>query len=153
MIEEVSMPKAIIIFETRKGSTELIAEAIQDGLTQSGVDVQLKRISEVDTAELANYNGVILGSPTYHKDMMQSMKTFLFKLEQSNLKGKVGAAFGAWGWSGEAVEMISDTMDHILGMDMVKPKAKLVGTAEGVGRLDYREFGQKVAERIKSQGK
>jgi flavorubredoxin len=146
------MPKAIIIFETRKGNTELIAEAIQEGMKQSGVDVQLKRISEVNIAELADYTGIILGSPTYHKDMMQSMKTFLFKLEQSNLKGKVGAAFGAYGWSGEAVEMISDTMNHLLGMDMVIPKVKLVGTAEGIGRGYYKEFGQKITEKIKAHG-
>jgi flavodoxin I len=112
-VVEVEMVNAIIIYETRKGVTKLIAEAIQEGMEQSGVEVLLKRISEVDLVELADYGGVILGSPTYHKDMVQTMKTFLFKLEQSNLKGKVGASFGAYGWSGEAVEMISETMKHI----------------------------------------
>ena len=46
------MSKAFIIYETRKGSTELLAEAIQEGMEQAGVEVKLKRISEADVAEL-----------------------------------------------------------------------------------------------------
>jgi flavorubredoxin len=145
------MPKAIIIYETRKGSTEVLAEAIREGLEQSGVEVLLQRISEVDVAELADYACVVLGSPTYNKDMVQAMKTFLFKLEQSDLKGKVGASFGAYGWSGEAVEMISNTMQHIFGMDVLVPKDKLSGTANEFGRGQYREFGRKIAEKIKAK--
>ena len=147
------MPKAIIIYETRKGKTKLIAEAIQEGMEQSGVEVLLKRISDVDVGELADYTCVVLGSPTYHKDMMQTMKTFLFKLEQSNLKGKIGAAFGAYGWSGEAVEMISETMKHIFGMDVLEPKDKLVGTPNEFGQGQYREFGRKIADKIREHGK
>lgn len=147
------MPKAIIIYETRKGSTESLAGAIREGMEQSGIEVLLKRISEVDTAELASCSCVVLGSPTYHKDMMQSMKTFLFKLEQVNLQGKVGASFGAYGWSGEAVEMLSGTMKHIFGMDVLEPAQKLEGTANDFGRGQHKELGRKIAEKIKVHGK
>ena len=112
-----------------------------------------KRIYEVDVAELPGFDAIILGSPTYNKDMIQNMKTFLFKLEQSNLKGKIGASFGAYGWSGEAVGMISDTMQHIFNMNMVVPEYKLGGTAAGVGQSQYEAFGQIIAEKIKKQGK
>jgi flavorubredoxin len=152
-MKEIKMPKAIIIYETRKGSTQMLAEAIQEGMEQSGVEVSLKRTNEVDAVELAYYRCVIIGSPTYHKDMIQTMKTFLFKLEQSNLKGKIGAAFGAYGWSGEAVGMISDTMKHIFGMDVLEPKDKLSGTADEFGKGQCREFGRKIAEKIKEQSK
>jgi flavorubredoxin len=143
--------KAILIYETRKGNTKLLAEAIREGMEQSGVEVLLKRIYEVNIAEVADYPCMVLGSPTYHKDMIESMKTFLFKLEQANLKGKVGAAFGAYGWSGEAVGMISDTMKHVLGMDVLEPKAKLEGKADEFGQGQYREFGRKIAEKIKER--
>jgi flavorubredoxin len=152
-MREVDMPKAIIIYETRKGSTELLAEAIRVGLEQSGVEVLLKRISEVNINELADYPCMVLGSPTYHKDMIETMKTFLFKLDQANLKGKIGASFGAYGWSGEAVEMLSGTMKHIFGMDVLEPKDKLSGTANEFGRGQYKEFGRKIAEKIKEPGK
>ena len=141
------MPKAIIIYETRTGSTKSLAEAIREGMKLSGLETTLKTTNEVELLELANYEGVVLGAPTYHKDMIGTMKTFLFKLEQANLKGKIGAAFGAWGWSGEAVEMIGETMKHIYGMDVVEPRGRLMGKTSGAGQ--YKEFGKKIAEKIK----
>ena len=41
------------------------------------------------------------------------------------MKGKVGGAFGAYGWSGEATEKIYDIMKNIFGMDMVESFLKL----------------------------
>lgn len=147
------MPKAIIIYETRKGSTQLMAETIQESLIQAGVKTTLKRISEVEIAELKDYAGVILGSPTYTKDMMGTMKTFLFRLEKADLKGKIGASFGAYGWSGEAVEMIRDTMKHIFGMEVIEPAVKLAGNVDGVGKAEYQALGKNIADKIKAKKK
>jgi flavorubredoxin len=147
------MPKAIIIYETRKGSTLLIAEAILEGMKEAGLKAPVKKINEVEAADLAKYDCIVLGAPTYNKDMMQTMKPFLFKLEQIDLKGKTGASFGAYGWSGEAVGMLSETMKHIYGMDVLDPKEKLPGTSSGVGAAQYRDFGKKIAEKVKSKGK
>jgi flavorubredoxin len=145
------MPKAIIIYETRSGNTKMMAEAIQAGLQQSGIEVLLKTINDVDLAEIAGCEGVVLGAPTYHKDLIPTMKTFLFKLEKTDLKGKVGAAFGAWGWSGEGVGMISDTMKHIYGMDVLEQEEKLMGTAKGPGQSVYRSLGREIADKIKAK--
>jgi flavorubredoxin len=150
-IKEDKMPKAIIIYETRTGNTKTLADAIQEGMVQSGVDVVMKRINDVDVAELADYDGVILGAPTYHKDIIPTMKTFLFKLEQAKLKGKTGASFGAYGWSGESVGMLGETMTHIYGMNVLEPRTRLMGKASGPGQ--YREFGKQIAEKIKGKGK
>jgi flavorubredoxin len=145
------MQKAIIIYETRTGNTKQLAEILQESMKQSGVEVVLKKIDDVDVNELSGYAGVILGSPTYHKDMIGTMKTFLFKLEKVDLKGKIGAAFGAWGWSGEAVEMLSETMNNIYGMDIVEPRGRLLGNTGAAGQ--HRDFGKKIAEKIKEREK
>ena len=65
------------------------------------------------------YPGNREGSATYHGEMMESMKTLLFLAEKAALQGKVGAAFGAFGWSGEAPERIFNTMLNIYQMKMV----------------------------------
>jgi flavodoxin I len=151
--KEVEVPKALIIYETRKGNTQLMAEIIQESMIESGVDVTAKRISEVDLAELADCAGIILGSPTYNKDMIGTMKTFLFRLEKVNLKGKVGASFGAYGWSGEAVGMLRETMVHIYGMDVLEPAVKLAGNAGGADKAQYQDLGKKIAQKIKERVK
>ena len=143
------MSKAIIIYDTRSGNTRMMAEAIQEGMKESGVEVLLKRTAEASADDLADIDAVVLGSPTYHHDMISSMKTFLFAMEKVELKGKVGAAFGSYGWSGESVQMISDTMKHIFGMDVMEPGLKLAGRLSGSSLERGKEFGKKIADKIK----
>lgn len=79
---------------------------------------------------------------------MQAMKTMLFLAEKANLAGKVGGAFGAYGWSGEAPERIYETMKNIFQMQMVPSALRLTkptSTADAQAAQAYgREIGQKV---------
>ncbi len=143
------MPKAIIIFETRSGNTEFLARAIKGGIEQSGVEVLAKRSSDVNIGELSDIECVILGAPTYSHQLFHRMETFLFELEKANLKGKIGAAFGAYGWSGESIPRISEVMKNIFGMEIVQPDAALSGRSDQVSLERYTEFGKKIAGRIK----
>ena len=141
------MSKAIIIYETRTGNTQTIAKAVQEGMKDVGVEVLLKRTAEATADDLADADAVVLGAPTYHHDLISPMKTFLFKMEKADLKGKVGAAFGSYRWSGESVQMMSDTMKHIFGMDLMEPGLKLTGRPSGSSLKKGKEFGRKIAEK------
>ena len=147
------MSKAIIIYETRSGNTQIIAKAIQEGMKEAGIEVLSKRTAEVTADELADIDAVILGAPTYHHDPISPMKTFLLEMEKANLKGKIGAAFGSYGWSGESVQMMSDTMKHTFGMDVTEPGLKLAGRPSGSSLEKGKEFGRKIAEKIKEYKK
>ena len=147
------MSKAIIIYETRTGNTQTIAKAIQDGIKEARVEVLLTRTAEATADDLADADAVILGAPTYHHDLFSLMKTFLFKMEKANLKGKIGAAFGSYGWSGESVQMMSDTMKHIFRMNVMEPGLKLTGRPSGSSLEKGKEFGRKIAEKIKEYKK
>jgi len=147
------MPKAIVIYETRTGNTQIIAKAIQGAMKEAGVEVLSKRIAETTADDLADVDAVVLGAPTYNHDLFSPMKTFLFKMEKQDLKGKIGAAFGSYGWSGESVQMMSDTMKHIFGMKVMEPGLKLVGRPSGSSLEQGKEFGRKIAERIEEYKK
>ena len=142
------MAKAIVIYETTYGYTETMAKAIENGLKEAGVEVELKKVMAVNTDELKDFDAVVLGCPTYHHDMIGTMKTFLFKMKNAELKGKIGAVFGSYGWSGESVEMMSDTMKHIFEMDVVEPGLKMKGTEVVTGEKECKEFGKKIAAKI-----
>jgi flavodoxin short chain len=150
--EGVKMSKAIIIYETRTGNTQIIAEAIQEGIKKAGVEVLSKRIAEVKADDLAGINAVVLGAPTHHHDLISPMKTFLFEMEKADLKGKVGAAFSSYGWSGESVQMMSNTMKHIFGMDVMEPGLKIKRRPSENSLGQGKEFGKKIAEKIKGGG-
>ena len=114
------MGKVLIVYCTRAGGTKKIAEAIGEGIRFEGAEASVVNVTGIrKETELDGYDGYLFGSPTYHGEMMQGMKTMLFLAEKANLDGKVGGSFGAFGWSGEAPGRIFDTMKHILKMDMV----------------------------------
>jgi len=114
------MGNAIVVFSTRTGETESIAELIAEGIRFEGGEAKVLNVTEVKKeADLEGYDAYLFGSATYHGEMMQGMKTMLFLAEKADLKGKVGGSFGAFGWSGEASGRIYDTMKHILEMEMV----------------------------------
>lgn len=146
------MSQAIIIYETRTGNTRIIAEAIQEGMKKAGVEVLSKRTAEVKAGDLAGVAAVILGAPTYHHDLISSMKTFLFEMEKADLKGKIGVAFGSYGWSGESVQIMGDTMKHIFGMEVMEPGLKIQRRPSGSSLEQSKEFGKKIAEKIKRGG-
>ena len=90
-----------------QGDTKNIAERIAEGVRFEGVEAELADVSTIKKeSDLNGYDGYVFGSPTYHGDMLQPMKTFLFLAEKAELEGKAGGAFGAFGWSGEALDRI-----------------------------------------------
>lgn len=113
------MKKVMIAYFSRTGVTEKMAQYIGEGVRMSGNEVELVSISKINNeAEIIGYDGYILGCPTYHKDMTNNMKQFLFLGERANLVGKIGGAFGSHTHSGESAPMIFETMQHVFKMDM-----------------------------------
>ena len=147
------MPKAIIIYDTRSGNTGAMAKAIEEGMREAGVEALSKRVTSAKAGDLANADAVILGAPTYHHDLIPSMKTFLFEMEKADLKGKIGTAFGSYGWSGESVQMMTDTMKHIFGMNVIEPGLKILRRPSESGLKQCKEFRRKIAEKIKESKK
>lgn len=143
------MPKVLIVYASRTGESERIAELIGEGLRISGVEAAVKNVKDVKKAEdLAGYDGYVFGSSTYHGEMMEKMKTLLFLCEQAELKGKAGAAFGAFGWSGEAPGRIFDTMENIFRMDMVGGPLMLKSASLGGGISMAQEYGKEIAKKL-----
>ena len=143
------MAKALIIYATRAGETQRIGDLIAEGLRLSGIEAAVKDVKDIKKeADLEGYDAVILGSATYHGDMMQGMKTLLFLAEKAGLEGKVGAAFGAFGWSGEAPDRIFNTMKNIFKMDMVGDPLRLKSSALGGGIKMAQDYGREIAKKL-----
>ena len=147
------MSQAIIIYDTRSGNTGMIAKAVEEGMKKAGIEVLSKRTANAKADDLAGIDAVVLGAPTYHHDLISSMKTFLFEMEKADLKGKVGAAFGSYGWSGESVQMMTDTMKHIFEMNVIEPGLKILRRPSESGLKQCQEFGRTIAEKIKEARK
>jgi flavorubredoxin len=143
------MPKALVIYATRSGQTKKIAHFVAEGIKLSGVAATVLVAAEIKReADLEGYDALVIGSPTYHSEMMQSVKTLLAVAEKASLQGKIGGAFGAYGWSGEAPDQIFDAMKNILKMNMVNGSLKLKSALIVDGEQTARDYGCDIANRI-----
>lgn len=141
------MGKALIVCATRSGETEKIGNLVAEGIRLAGHEAEVKRSAEIKSEEdLKGYQAVVLGSATYHGDMIQGMKTLLFMAEKAELEGIVAGAFGAFGWSGEAPDRIYDTMKHIFNMKMVSGPLRLKSSTIGGGISMAQDYGREVAK-------
>ena len=102
--------------------------------------------------DFEGYDGYLFGCPTYHKDMTENFKTFLFLAQKGNLADKAGGAFGSSTHTGEAPKLIFDTMEFVFNMKMTSLgpfdlREKLVTADEGMracqayGRALGKELG------------
>ena len=144
------MKTILVAYASRTGTTGKMAEFIAEGVRFTGHSAEVKKIADIqDEKGLTGYDGYVFGCPTYHKDITQGMKTFLFIAEKANLVGKMGGAFGSSTHSGESSQMVYDTMQFVFKMDMVSLGAlslreSVVNGAEG--RRACQDYGKVVGQ-------
>jgi flavorubredoxin len=107
--------KAVIIYDTMWQSTEKMAFAIADGLAQEGIDVKLLNLklnhrSDIMT-EVLDARAIILGSSTINNGILPSMADVLCYMKGLRPADKIGFAFGSYGWSGEAVKLMTEALE------------------------------------------
>ena len=99
--------KVLIVYDSRTGNTEKMADAIAEGAKDTGAEVAVKKIGEpFPLTLLADYDGVAFGSPTRYADVTNEMKDFLghvesyVKLGKMKMKGRKAGVFGSYGYDG-----------------------------------------------------
>jgi len=87
-----------------------MVEAIAEGAkTVQGAEVELNY--HINSERLSDFDAIVVGIPTYHHDMTVDMKNLFEEaaVKKVSLKGKIGAAFGSYGWSGEAPRLVFES--------------------------------------------
>ena len=106
--------KAVVIYDTMWESTRMMAKAIAEGLHEEGIeykmlDLQVNHRSDVMT-DVLEASALVLGSSTLNNGMLPRMADFLMYMRGLRPTNKIGATFGSYGWSGEAVKMMNDIL-------------------------------------------
>ena len=108
---------ALIIYDTMWHSTEMMAKAVADGLQEEGIgykliNLQVNHRSDVMT-DVLEASAIILGCSTLNNGMLPRMAGFLMYMRGLRPTNKIGAAFGSYGWSGEAVKLMNTAMKEM----------------------------------------
>ncbi len=143
------MPKILILYYSRTGNTEKMAYAVAEGArTVQGVEVELTY--HISPERLEDFDAVVVGVPTYHHDMTIDIKNLWEEaaVKNINLKGKIGAAFGSYGWSGEAPRLVLEIIKNRFEMQVFEPPLLIKYAPDQNGLDKCKEFGRKIAERL-----
>lgn len=82
--------KTIVLYDSRFGNTQKIAEAIGKGI---GNDTSVKKVSEVTPEEVSSLDVLVVGTPVHGGRASQDMQAFLKKMKSDSLKGVKVATF------------------------------------------------------------
>ena len=149
--------KVLLAYISAYGYTAGMAESIRTGLQETGnIEVEMADIENMLLGELeeklVKADAVIIGSPTFNQNTLLPVYKFFSIVNPIRDKGKLAAAFGSYGWSGEAVKLIEDHLSNL------KFKIALKGLGEKFnpynGKAEkFREFGREFAKKlVESQG-
>lgn len=112
--QDYSEGYAVIIYDTMYDSTRTMAEFIAEGLERQGVAYKLFNVGVTDPSDLLTEifksKGVIIGSCTVNNTVLRATAALLEEIKGHKFKGKLGAGFGSFGWSGESPRMISSSL-------------------------------------------
>ncbi len=109
--------EALVIYDTMWNSTEKMGLAIAQGLDEEGIKTKVLNLrythySDVIT-DVLEAKAVILGSSTLNNGMLPRMVSFIMYMKGLKPLNKIGASFGSFGWSGEAVKMMNEIMESL----------------------------------------
>jgi NADH oxidase (H2O-forming) len=140
----------LIGYVSAYGYTQTIAEALYKRLSQNqSLDVDLIDLSEYELDALKdrieNADGILIGSPTFNQDALKPVWDALSVVCPINVRGRLAAAFGSFGWSGEAVKLIEDRMTG-LKFKVVESGLRFNFTPSDMDLQVTEEFADKFAE-------
>ncbi|MBU0733945.1 MAG: flavodoxin domain-containing protein [Proteobacteria bacterium] len=143
--------KAVVVYDTMWHSTETMAEAIVDALGEQGVDARPLHLrtnhrSDIIT-EVLDAGAVIIGSPTLNNGLFPTVSDFLTYMKGLRPRDKIGAAFGSYGWSGEAVNLIIKELEQ-MDFNVIESGVRLQYVPDDKGLAACHELGKKIAEAL-----
>jgi flavorubredoxin len=143
--------KAVVVYDTMWHSTEKMAEAIVAGLAEKGVyakPMHLRACHRSDViTEIVDAGAVIVGSPTLNNGLFPTVSDFLTYMKGLKPKNKIAAAFGSYGWSGEAVKLISKQLEE-MKFELVDPGLKVQYVPDDQGIDACCQLGRKIGQAL-----
>lgn len=110
--------RVLIAYVSAYGYTKRMAMQLMEGLKRAGdVEVDLLDIENILLGDLeeavAKADGILVGSPTINQNTLLPIYKLFAVINPIRDKGKPAAAFGSYGWSGEAVGLIENHLKNM----------------------------------------
>ena len=141
--------KVLLLTLSPHGNTRDMAHFVRAGLESRGLEVAERAIIDVPPQELRTLleetDALVVATPTINRDAPPPVWQALSLLSSVTPRGKVGAVFGSYGWSGEAVKLVEDRLTG-LKYKLAAPGILFRFKPTVDDQQACRTFGEKIAD-------
>jgi NADH oxidase (H2O-forming) len=150
VLEENRM-NILIAYVSAYGYTKEAAHLIAEGILETeGITVDITDIENIPAEELESKiimaDGLLIGSPTINQNTLLPVYTLFALINPIRDKGKLGGAFGSYGWSGESPNIIIENF-RMLKLKVFEETGAFKFSPGDNKKEFLREFGRKYAKK------
>lgn len=149
-----TLDKAVIVYDSMWHSTQHMAEAIAEGLTEAGVTAFPMSLKHTDRSEVMtevlDAAAIVAGSPTLNNNVFPTVMDMLTYMKGLKPRNRIGAAFGSYGWSGESAGQIQHLLEE-MKCDLPAAPLKIQYVPDADGLEQCREFGRTIGRSVKNR--
>jgi flavorubredoxin len=152
-----SSGQVLITYISAYGYTKLMAEAIGRGILKAGdIKVEITDIEHINLGELESKitlsGGILVGSPTFNQNTLSPVYRLFSVINPIRDRGKYAAAFGSYGWSGEAVPLIENHLKN-LKLNIIQPGLAAKFRPNKIQTEGLELFGENFGRQFLAKGK
>jgi len=155
-VNGLATKRLLVVYYTGTGNTKRMAEEIGKGAEQLGVNVQVKSVEECELSDLAEADGIVMGSPTYFSNVAWQVKKLIDESitlyrKEHQLRDKVGGCFTSAGTrrdGKDCVRMLELTLGFHHKLKIVGGIIRVSGDKEDEVSKMCQEYGTKIAKQI-----
>jgi len=154
--------KVFVVYDTKYGNTKLAGETIVEGIREvEGFEAAIGYVKEIDIRKLADYDAIVLGAPNHMGRPSQTMKKFVNRLAELDLKAKNVVVFGTYSGRARTVDRAVKKLEKMAEKKL--PNLKLISPSISIrvhgipgpimeGELPKcKDFGRRITNQIKQK--
>ena len=156
------MAKVFVVYDSKYGNTKLTAENILEGIREvGGIETAIGYVKEIEIGKVADYDAIVLGAPNHMGRPSRTMKKFIDRLAELDLKAKNVAVFGTYSGRERPVDRAVKKLEKMVekklpNLSLISPGLSI--RVNGIpGPLVEGElpkcvgFGKKIATQLRNQ--
>ena len=145
-----------LVYDTMWNSTRKMAEDIAEGIREADPSITVKLMNSAKEdkndilTEVFRSKAILVGSPTINNGHLFSIGGLLEMIKGLKFKNKSAAAFGSYGWSGEAVKQLTKALGES-GFKIVDDGHRAMWAPDEAERAACVEYGKQFVQALTSQ--
>jgi flavorubredoxin len=147
-------PKAIVLYDTMWGATAKMAAYINDGIADTGIEVKTIPMSSSHRSDVAteilSASALVIGSPTLNNNIFPSIADVITYLKGLKPKNLIGASFGSYGWSGEALKQLNGFLTD-MNVELISEGIRVKFTPTEDDLAKCYALGQEIGQALKDK--